>query len=139
MNPFFDSVLKGLKKFLQRPRASADAPSEGIPNDETCFEVPALDSERDEEILPEEPGPENLKRKWESDELEEAVRGVRRAVCTGCGQEVDASSLSCLFCGAAVFQESGFLGRLLLLFRRDPWMSLIFFLFILLFLYLSIG
>ncbi len=139
MNSFFNTIGKFLKKLLQGPGASADSKSEGHKNDETRFEVPALDSEGDYEILPEESEPENLKRKWEADELEEAVRGTRRTNCPGCGHEVDASSLTCLFCGARVFQESGFLGRLAHLFRRDPWMSLIFFLFLLLFLYLSLG
>lgn len=139
MKSFFSFLLLFFKKRLQGPGSSADSRSEGHKNDETRFEVPALDSEGDHEILPEESEPENLKRKWEADELEEAVRGKRQTTCSGCGHEVDASSLACLFCGARVFQESGFLGRLAYLFRRDPWMSLILVLFLSLFLYLSLG
>lgn len=62
----------------------------------------------------EEVPPERLKEKWFREELsfKETV------TCPACQKELPRESLSCLFCGAQVFQNSGPLGKLLKWFRR---------------------
>ena len=66
------------------------------------------DEPKDWEIEEEEP-PEKLKRKWDWEE-----RTERKAIpCPKCKKYVPEDSLTCLFCGAKVFRDSGFLGKFL--------------------------
>lgn len=66
------------------------------------------DEPKDWEIDEEEP-PEKLKRKWDQEE-----RVEHRAIpCPKCAKLVPEDSLACLFCGAQVFRDSGFLGKIL--------------------------
>ena len=63
---------------------------------------------KDWEVNDETP-PEKLRRKWEKED-----RAERRAIpCRRCKKLVPEDSLTCLFCGAEVFRDSGFLRKLL--------------------------
>ena len=67
-----------------------------------------------EEEREEEDAPENLKRKW----IERDYFGKETVECPACKKFVPASSVTCLFCGAQVFHDSGLLGKLLEWFKR---------------------
>ena len=68
---------------------------------------------KDWEIEDENP-PEKLRRKWIEDDLspKEAVD------CPACKKKLPRESLTCLFCGAQVYQDSGLLGKLLHWFKK---------------------
>ena len=64
----------------------------------------------DEEEIP----PDKLQNKWFKDEL-----SFKETVCCrSCGKELPRDTLTCLFCGARVFEHSGLLGSLLAWFRK---------------------
>lgn len=62
----------------------------------------------DGEMEDEDP-PENLKRKW----IEREYFGKKTASCPSCGKIVPSEGLTCLFCGAEIFHDSGLLGKIL--------------------------
>ena len=66
------------------------------------------DDPKDWEMRDEE-APEKLQRKW----AEEEARGREVIVCKNCKKHVTSDSLTCVFCGAATFRDSGLLGRIL--------------------------
>lgn len=69
-----------------------------------------LDDEelKDWEMEDEKP-PEKLRHKWDQEDL----RGRKAIECSRCKKHVPEDSLTCIFCGAEVFRDSGFLRRLL--------------------------
>jgi hypothetical protein len=71
----------------------------------------------DWEIKDEEP-PERLQKKWDR----EKVQGHRKIVCRSCKKETSTENLTCIFCGAEIFEE-GLFDRLLdwirSLFRKN--------------------
>ncbi len=69
---------------------------------------------KDWEEVREESAPENLRRKWIVEE--HFPKGPKE--CPSCGKPAASDSLTCLFCGAYVCEDSGFLGRLLAWFRN---------------------
>ncbi len=62
----------------------------------------------------EEIPPGKLQDKWFREELsfKETV------TCPACGKELPRQTLTCLFCGARVFEHSGLLGSLLAWFKK---------------------
>ena len=68
---------------------------------------------KDWEIEDEEP-PEKLQRKWNEEELS----SKETVVCPACRKRVPRENLTCIFCGARVFQDSGFLGKILAWLKR---------------------
>ena len=69
--------------------------------------------EWEEENIPEEDAPENLKRKWAVED-----HFQREAVpCPSCGKLVSPSILTCIYCGKAVCEDTGFLGKLVKWFK----------------------
>jgi len=72
----------------------------------------SFNSDDDFHPIPEEEEPERLRKKWESEELEEQLSGKRMKTCPHCGESVERKSFFCLYCGERVFEESGLLGRL---------------------------
>lgn len=72
--------------------------------------MPNEDGEpKDWDAAEEETPQENLKRKW----VEREYFGKKTVDCPSCRKEVPAESLSCLFCGARIFHDSGLLGKIL--------------------------
>ena len=53
--------------------------------------------------------PENLKRKW----VEREYFGKKMVVCPSCHKPASSDSVSCPFCGAQIFHDSGLLGKIL--------------------------
>ena len=70
------------------------------------------DEPKDWEIEEEVPS-EKLERKWEKED----AAGRTTVVCPQCKKHVPAEPLNCIFCGAQVFRDSGFLGKLLKWFQ----------------------
>ena len=68
---------------------------------------------KDWEIEEENP-PERLQRKWDQEEME----GRRVVTCSRCQKLVPADSLTCIFCGAGVFRDSGLLGKMVKWFKQ---------------------
>lgn len=66
-----------------------------------------------EEIKEVDP-PENLKRKW----IEEEYFHKTAAACPSCGKPAAPGALTCLFCGAYVCEDTGFLGKILKWFKK---------------------
>ena len=63
----------------------------------------------------EEDPPEQLKRKW----IVESLRPKPPVICPACKQPVSADALTCLFCGAQIFEgKSGFLIHFLAWIKR---------------------
>jgi len=69
---------------------------------------------QDEDFEPseEEKVPENLRRKWDDEELEGDFSGKKMIPCRHCGKPVEKNSFSCLYCGQRIFSQSGILGKL---------------------------
>ena len=63
---------------------------------------------KDWEIEDEEP-PEKLRRKW----IEDGLSSRETVDCPACRKKLPRESLTCLFCGAPVYQDSGILGKIL--------------------------
>lgn len=62
----------------------------------------------------EETPPGKLQDKWFREEL-----SFKETVpCPACGKALPRETLTCLFCGAQVFQDSGLLGKLLKWFKN---------------------
>ncbi len=59
--------------------------------------------------MPEEEAPEKLRKKWDSEELEEKPA----VTCPACKKRVPADSFRCIYCGERVFKDSGLLGKIL--------------------------
>ena len=72
------------------------------------------DDPKDWEKVEEEKVPENLRRKW----IVEDHFHNKPIICPSCRKPVDRDSLTCLFCGAGVNEDSGFLGKLLKWFKQ---------------------
>ena len=69
-----------------------------------------LNDEQEYEEIPEEEAPEQLKRKW----IVEGLCPQKPILCPGCAKEIPFDSLTCLFCGAAIYHEkAGLLTRML--------------------------
>ena len=71
----------------------------------------------DWEVKDEEP-PERLQKKWEREETEER----RKIACRSCKKETPVENLTCIFCGAEIFEENSldrFLGWIKRLFRKS--------------------
>jgi hypothetical protein len=68
----------------------------------------------DWEEIEEENAPENLKRKW----IEREHFQKKPVACPLCGKSAASDSLTCLFCGAYVFEDTGLLGKLLKWFKK---------------------
>ena len=66
------------------------------------------DDPKDWEIQDEQP-PDKLQQKW----AEEEARGREVMICRKCKKHVTADSLTCVFCGAPTFRDTGFLGKIL--------------------------
>ncbi len=72
------------------------------------------DGSKDWEAIEKENPPENLKRKWIVDE-----HFQKKAIaCPSCGKPVTSDGMTCLFCGAYVCEDTGFLGKLLKCFKK---------------------
>ena len=67
------------------------------------------DGPEDWEEIEEENAPENLKRKW----IVEEHFQKKPIPCPSCGRPAASDSVTCLFCGAYVCEDTGFLGKLL--------------------------
>lgn len=133
----FLTWLRGFHKMIQAGLRPADFFQGGRRPDENRREIPPRDPPGDLEQPEDEPEPEALRRKWEAEELERAKGGPREFPCPQCGQPIDARSFSCLFCGATVFEASGFLGALFSFFKKGPgWAALLFLIAVLLALFL---
>lgn len=57
----------------------------------------------DWEVKDEEP-PERLQKKWDREE----TGGHRTVVCGACKKETSSENLTCIFCGAEIFEENVF-------------------------------
>ena len=71
----------------------------------------------DWEVKDEEP-PERLQKKWEQEETGER----RKVVCRSCKREISSGDLTCIFCGAEIFEENAldrFLSWIKRLFRKS--------------------
>ncbi len=66
------------------------------------------DEAKDWEIEDENP-PENLKRKW----IVREYFGKKTVICSSCKKSVPSEGISCILCGAQIYQDSGVLGKIL--------------------------
>ena len=71
-----------------------------------------MSDEDDFEEIPEEEQPEKLRQKWSAEEFEDEFGGRRMRPCPHCGKWIDKKSFSCIYCTSTVFEDSGFLGRM---------------------------
>ena len=80
----------------------------------------------------EEEEPPKLGDKWNRESLEPQNYGP----CSHCGKWIDKKSFQCLYCGERVFEDSGFLGRILIYFKGDKAWTGLFLALMLIFLWL---
>lgn len=74
----------------------------------------------DFEDIPDEEIPESLQKKWDNEDFESEMLEKKFVYCPQCKKRTPAKVFSCLYCGTRVFYNSGLLGYIVSLCKRDP-------------------
>ena len=80
--------------------------------------------EGDDELKDEVP-PEGLRKKWEAEDFKGEIVGRQDKQCGECGKWVDEKALTCMYCDATVFHQSGLLGKILYGVRSQKWVFVV--------------